>query len=204
MTRKNKNLEQEVTDLGTDEAQVDAPKLTKLTKRDIIKNAIEAGGATIKSLREVADCKVASVMSVMSTLRLMGFFPVKDVPVEIEGAEAVEGVTPTELTYRLISKEENDVLVAERAAKAKKPATAKTPEQRAAASQKRVIVCTKASIAAKERLEKDAESVILGLRNDKASVELRIAEYEMAELLVSFPDAFTVAEPTAEIAETVE
>lgn len=150
------------------------------SKRDIIAEAIEAGGATMESLMEAANCKYASVMSNFSMLRLMGKCPVKDVEVV---AEDEDGNEVTEMTYRLVSTEEWEAIKVEKAENAKtKKAPTRTPEEMLEILTKRVEKAYKADASAQTRLDANADSQILQLRAQKASIELQIANLELEEL----------------------
>lgn len=174
-------VEQEDTNTATDTR----------SKRDIIAEAIEAGGATMESLMEAADCKYASVMSNFSMLRLMGKCAVKDVETEFpvldaEGNEQIddagEVIMETILTYRLVDAAEWEEIKAAKAANAKtKKAPARTPEETLEVLQKRVAKATKTVEGVVERANKDEESQILQLRAEKANIELQIAELELAD-----------------------
>lgn len=148
------------------------------SKRQIIIDAINAGGATIESLAAEANCKYASVMSNFSMLRLMGMHPVKDVPSE-EDAET--------LTYRFVDSEEAaQIKEAQKAKSTTSKAPAKTPAERLDAAEKRFERCEKAEKAAGERADK-GNSELLNLRADKAVIELKIAQIELAEAQAACP-----------------
>ena len=149
------------------------------SKREIVLEALQAGGATMESLMAAADCKYASIMSIFSTLRLMGHYPVKD----------VENPETKELTYRLVDAEEWEAIKAERAEKAKaKREPALTPEQQIERAKKTVARTEKAMKAAIERANKNEDSELLQLRAEKAQLEFRIAEIVLAELQDKFAE----------------
>lgn len=142
------------------------------SKRDIIAEAIEAGGATMESLIAAADCKYESIMSNFSMLRLMGKCPVKDV--EVDGV----------LTYRFVSTEEWEQMKAEKAtsatsASSRTRTSSKSPAQRLVAAEVRVARCEKAAENAQARANANEEDTLLGLRSDKAEIEMQIAQYEL-------------------------
>jgi len=134
-----------------------------MTKREIVLQEIKKGGATMESLQEAADCKYESVMSIFSTLRLMGQCPFKN----------------EDGTYSIISSEEWEEYKASRASSAKKKA--KTPEEELEAAQKALDRAQKSCDLAKARTEKDPEDNVLDLRFQKAQLELRLAEIRLEE-----------------------
>lgn len=142
------------------------------SKREIIAECIEAGGATMDSLIAAADCKYESVMSNFSMLRLMGKCPVKDV--EVDGV----------MTYRFVTSAEWEAMKAEKSANAgtKKAVAAKSPAERLIAAEKRVDKCDKAAVGAVERAEAAPDDELLGLRAQKAEIELKIAKFELDTL----------------------
>ena len=145
--------------------------MAEKSKRDIVKETIENGDATMDTLIEAADCKYESVMSIFSMLRLMGHCPVKDVP-HSEDAET--------MTYRLVDHETWERLKEERAANSKSTARKVTPEERLDKAEKRLERTEKAMNSAKERAEK-YEDEVYQLRAQKAEIEFKLAEYELAE-----------------------
>jgi len=147
----------------------EAPK----TKRDIVIDTIKKGGATMDSLMKEADCKYPSVMSIFSTLRLMGMHPVKDVPVKDKDGNEV-------LTYRLVDQAEADKIKAEKASKAKaNQGPAKSPAERLALAEKRVERCTNLLKTAAARAKKEPDNVEFDLRGQKADIELKLAQLEL-------------------------
>jgi len=145
--------------------------MAEKSKRDIVKETIENGDATMDTLIEAADCKYESVMSIFSMLRLMGHCPVKDVP-HSEDAET--------MTYRLVDHETWERLKEERAANSKSTARKVTPEERLDKAEKRLERTEKAMNSAKERAEK-YEDEVYQLRAQKAEIEFKLAGYELAE-----------------------
>jgi hypothetical protein len=116
-------------------------------------------------------------MSNFSMLRLMGKFPVKDVPVQTKNDE---GEDVEVMTFRFVDAEEKEKLDAERAANSTaKTRAAKSPAERYEAAEKRVARCTKAAEAARARADKAEDNEELQLRADKADIELKLAEIEM-------------------------
>jgi FtsZ-interacting cell division protein ZipA len=150
-------------------------------KRIIIKDAIEAGGATKESLMEVAECSAASLATNFTYLRLMGFYPVKD----------------EDGTYSFVTEEEWEEIQTERKANAKtrKPAKAKTPEEALAAAQKRYARCEKAAANAAERKERSPNEELVILRHVIAQ-----AEFKLAYIALRSAEA-SVAEYEASVAE---
>jgi hypothetical protein len=183
--KKTENIEEENTmieDAMTEEenAMTEGASAPEKTKRDIIIETIQAGGATMETLTEAADCKYASVMSIFSMLRLMGYCPVKDVPVT-ETDE--EGNEVTVMTYRLVSPEEWEAIKAEKASKVKaKRAPKKSPEEQLEALKKRIEKLTTTNESAQGKALDYPSNEILQLRAQKASIELRITELERDNL----------------------
>ena len=131
-------------------------------KRLIIKDAIEAGGATKESLMELAEVSSASLATNFTYLRLMGFYPVK-------GEDG---------TYHFVSEEEWDTIQETRAAAAstrKAPGKAKTHEEILNAAQARFTKCEKALATATEK-HAQFDSEVTRLRLQIADAELRLAE----------------------------
>ena len=131
-------------------------------KRLIIKDAIEAGGATKESLMELAEVSSVSLATNFTYLRLMGFYPVK-------GEDG---------TYHFVDEDAWETLQAQRAetaSKRKAPGKAKTPEEVLATAEKRVEKCQKAFDVANEKHEQ-FDNEITELRLTIAGAELRLAE----------------------------
>ena len=141
------------------------------SKRDIVKETIEEGNATMESLTKAADCKYESVMSIFSMLRLMGHCPVKDVP---------HFEDPETMTYRFVDADEWERMKAERSANSQSSGRKLTPEERLEKAQTRVEKSEKAYKKAKERAE-NGNSEILDLRAEKAKIEHKIAQHELSE-----------------------
>ena len=165
------------TDVSNEPEKV-APVTSGKSKREIILETIEAGGATMETLVAAAQCKYESVMSCFSMLRLMGKCPIKDVPVTKIDPETNE--EKQVLTYRIISADEWAAMKADQASNAKKRSTpARTPEERLAIAQKRVEKLTAVLTKANERANADQENSLLQLRAQVANLELQIAQIEL-------------------------
>jgi len=134
-------------------------------KRLIIKEAIEAGGATKESLMETAECTAASLATNFTYLRLMGFYPVK----------------ADDDTFSFVTEEEWDEIQAERKEKAgtRKTTTPKTPEEVHAAAVKRLARCGKAKETAAAKLEQFPDEEVVVLRATIATAEHRLAEINL-------------------------
>lgn len=158
-------------------------------KRELILEAIKKGGQNVESLMAVADCSYASVMSNLSTLRLMGHYPVCDV--ETEGEEG--------LTYRIVDKEEWEEILEARAANAGSKTPAKTPAERKEALEKRLERLEKAAQKALERANKDEDNELLQLRAEKVTIELRIASLELENLCADNPELLEEENEPAEV-----
>lgn len=166
---------------------------TELSKRDIVVQEIEKGGATMDSLCKAADCKYASIMSIFSTLRLMGKCAVKDVPGKDKDGNAI-------MTYRFVDVNEWEKIKAKRSAEAStRTSSARTPEQVLAAAEKKLERCKKAAALAKERNEKAPKDEMLQLKKQKTDIELKLAQMELAEAKSNMPKD---AAPTAEKPKT--
>jgi len=162
----------------------------KKSKRELVLDALNEGGATMKSLMAAADCKYESIMSIFSTLRLMGHCPVKDVPSEDN---------PEEMTFRVVSAEEWAEIKAERAANAKSKSTAKprSPAEVLEAATKKVARCTKANDNAIKRANADESSQLLEWKAGITRLQLLVAEDEKAAAQIAF-DNSDEAEEAAE------
>ena len=199
MGRKKKDVVEEIVEEAVEAVEA-VEGATKKSKREIIADCIEAGGATMESLMAAAGCKYASVMSNFSMLRLMGKNPVKDVPVESTNED---GETVTELTYRLVSNEEWAAIKAEKAANTKtKKAPARTPEQMLEILTKRVNKATIAMATANDRATASPDSPILYLRFQKAEIELKIANLELVDFQEKNPGVeLSTVEASGEVVE---
>ena len=158
---------------------LDENKFSK-SKREIIAETIEAGGATMESLMKAAGCKYASVMSCFTMLRLTGRCPVKDV----ETIVIKDGKEVTETTYRLVDSKEWEEIKAARTARAAKTARSplKTPEQQLEIFKAQFERLVKTFRIAKIRAEAKKDSEILKLKVEKARIMLEIVKLEIAEL----------------------
>ena len=167
----------------TEEAEV------KIPKRLVIKEAIEAGGATKENLMEIANCSSASLATNFTYLRLMGHYPVK--------AE--------DNTFSFVTEEAWEALQAERKAKAvtRKTATPKTPEATLAAAEKRLDRCAKAHVSAATKLEQ-FDNEVTNLRFQIASAEHRLAELALEDAKANMPEVDESIETVESPDETVE
>ena len=126
-------------------------------KREIIAEAINAGGATIESLMEVAEVNKAGLSSQFTYLRLTGKYPVKD----------DNGV------FSFVDEEAWNEMKA--SASARKPAApAKSPEERMEALVKR-----QAKLQAAFSKKEDALLKLNRLRLQKAEAEVLICNIEV-------------------------
>lgn len=166
------------------------------SKRQIIIDTINEGGATMESLAAAANCKYASVMSNFSMLRLMGLFPVKDVEVEVDGK--------TVLTYRFVDAAEKAELDAAKAEKSKSTSKPKDPKKRYDAAVKRVTRTEKAKDKAIERAEKADDDEELNLRAEKAEIEFKLANIELDKAKAVYPDWDAEVEASDEADEAGE
>ncbi len=148
----------------------------QMSKRDIVAKEIEKGGATMESLCAAADCKYASIMSILSTLRLMGKCAVKDVPVKTKDGKE-------EMTYRFVTADEWDKMKAEQAANAKtRKTSAKTPEEQLAMAEKKVAQANTAAENAAARAEKNPKDPIVVLKAQITKLQKQLADLELKEV----------------------
>lgn len=151
----------------------------KLTKREIIKNTIEAGGATLETLLEAADTTAKAINSQFSILRLIGHFPVKD----------GDGV------YSLVDKDTWDSILAERKANAKTAKSEKTPEEIYEQALER-LRRAKRSLVYTSRVKGDGDIELFNLKHERTVLDEKIAIILLDNARAAFGDAdcFTMAE----------
>jgi len=137
--------------------------MAQQAKREIIAEAIEAGGATKESLMELVDVNSAGLSSQFTYLRLTGRYPVK-------GDDG---------TYTFVSEEEWEAMKMAALERRTTTAPKKTPEERMEALQKRLAKLQAANEKAQERFEKD-DSGLNDLKAQKASIEVAICNIEIA------------------------
>jgi len=151
------------------------------SKREIILEKLQEGGATVESLAVDADCKYESVMSIFSTLRLMGHFPVKDVPSDDD---------PEVMTFRLVGADEWANIKSKRAEAAKaNKRPARTPIQVLEAARKKVDRCNKVCETAVKRANENEESQLLEWKAEVASLNVKIAGHELASAQIAYDKA---------------
>lgn len=162
----------------------------KKPNRLIIKEMIEAGGATKESIATELEITKASLATNFTYLRLMGFYPIAD----------EDGVLS--FTDENGWKELQD----QKAAKAGSKSTSKkSPAEQYAAVNKKLERLQKAADSAIERHSKDEDSEVLTLKKQKAEIELRLAEIEKQDLEDQYDDdELTLPEPEVEENEEVE
>lgn len=134
----------------------------KAPKRDIIADAINAGGATKETLMETAEVNSAGLSSQFTYLRLTGKFPVKD----------DDGV------YSFVSEDEWETMKADAFARRGTVAAKRSPEERQAALEKRYAKLEEAVAKATERAE-SGDSEILALKATRAQLDLDICDLEL-------------------------
>lgn len=144
----------------------------KLTKREIIKQVIEAGGATAESIMAAADLSNKALSSQFSILRLTGVFPVKD----------EDGV------FSLVDKETWDQIQAEKKVNAKTTKSNKTPEEIYEQALER-LRRAKRSVDYTDKIAGDGEFVLFNLKHDRALLDEKIAAILLAEAKLAFGDA---------------
>ena len=132
-------------------------------KREIIAEAIEAGGQTKESLMELVDVNSAGLSSQFTYLRLTGRYPVK-------GDDGV---------YSFVSEEEWEAMKMAALERRTTAAPKKTPEERMEALQKRLAKLQAADEKAQERFAKD-DSELNSLKAQKAGIEVDICNLEIS------------------------
>jgi len=161
-------------------------------KRLIIKEMIEAGDCTKDKIKEKLEISAASLATNFTYLRLMGHYP-------ITGENDVLSFTD-EAGWAKIQEE--------RKANAtnRKSATAKTPQERYVALEKKCVRTKTAAKNAEERYTNDPDSELLELRSKRADLDAKIAQLEIEALIEQFGDDLTptVNEDGEEIEEVEE
>jgi hypothetical protein len=129
-----------------------------MNKREIVKQAIEAGGATKESLMEAAKVNDKGLASLLTYLRWSGTCPIK-------GEDGV---------YKLITAEEWEEIKSARGTAG--PQKFLTSEERLEKAIKRTARAASALDKTSARLKTDPEDKLLDLQNEKAMLELQISE----------------------------
>lgn len=130
--------------------------------RTRILEAIQAGGATKESLIEMAETTPKGLSSQFTYLRMMGFCP----------------MLQEDKTYKIVTAEEWETHRAEVAANSKTKTL--SPEKRAEKAQKRYDRGVTGLENATKRAEGNPDNVLYGLQKQKAEIELKIADLELA------------------------
>ena len=150
-----------------------------MAMRDVIKTAIEQGGATKESLLELTGTTDKGLASQMTYLRMMGNCPMK----QEDG------------TYKIVSAEEWD---AHRSAGGGTIGKILTPAERVEKAEKRSKRAATAYDNAKTRKEANEGDRLCELKFIKAEAEFEISEIELGKAEQAFADA-PPEEPTEEV-----
>jgi hypothetical protein len=139
-----------------------------MAMRDIIKKAIEEGGATKESLLELTGTTEKGLASQFTYLRMMGTCPMK----QEDG------------TWKIVTTEEWE---AHRSSGSGVAGKILTPAERVEKAEKRSKRATSAYDNAMARVEANPDDRLLALKFTKAEAELEIAEIELgkAEMLLA-------------------
>jgi len=132
-------------------------------KRLLIKELIEKGGATRKSICDELGISYASLATNFSYLRLMGCYPVKNT----DGTLSL-----TDENGWNDAKAKRDILNSK---------TAKPIPERHSALKRRVVKCTDTLEKAQTKLNSKPEDILTQLRLEKAKIELKIAITALAD-----------------------
>ena len=119
-----------------------------MNKRDIVRKAIEAGGATKDSLMEAAEVNAKGLASLLTYLRWGGICPVK-------GEDGV---------YKLVTADEWEEMKASRVGAG--AAASLTPEQRLEKAIKRTARAASVLDKAKTRFDANPDDKLIDLQNE--------------------------------------
>lgn len=158
-----------------------------MAMRDIIKEAIEKGGATKESLLELTGTTEKGLASQFTYLRMMGHCPMK----QEDG------------TWKIVSADEWEAHRSSGGGVSK----SLTPEERVEKARKRSTRAATAYDNAQKRFEANPEDRLCELKFTKAEAEFEIAEIELGKAeaaLAEAPDAPADAEEDAGEEEDVE
>lgn len=140
-------------------------------KRTIIKEAIESGEYTKEQLMEKADVNAAGFASQLSYLRMGGIFPV---------ADSETGI------FKIVTEAEWNELQANR--KSGKPKEELTPATMRAKLEGKAKRAASAQTNAAKKAENSPDDKVLGLKAQKAALELEICEIELGQHQSEYPD----------------
>lgn len=153
-------------------------------KRLVIKKMIEAGGCTKDSIKTDLGITAASLATNFTYLRLMGFYPVAD----------DDGV----LSFTNEAGWEEIQATKAAASKTRKSTSTKTPQERYEMLSKRVTKCKATYEKASDKAADNSSDTLLGLREEKADIELQIANYELKSLLEVHEDDINTEVPSSD------
>lgn len=152
-----------------------------MAKRDIIKMAIEEGGATKESLMAVAEVNDKGLASQLTYLRMGRVFPFRD---------------PDTGVYRLLSEEEHETMAANRPSKA--ASVKRTPLQLVTTAQRKVDRACSAVDRFTKMANANPEDTLLAKKKAHADLTLEIAEIEQGAVDAEHGEAAKLeAEKTA-------
>jgi len=172
MAKKQKiETTENVTEETVATATATATDEKALPKRLQIKQLIEAGGATKDTLKAACALSPASLATNFTYLRLMGFYPVT-------GENGVLSLT-TEAGW-------NEIQAAKTPASAKSRTPAKSALERFLAAKLRVVRTTYLATNAEKRAAEDT-SEIQALRTQRAQIDAKIAELDLADITAANP-----------------
>jgi len=158
-----------------------------MAMRDLMKKAIEEGGATRESLLKLTGTTEKGLASQFTYMRMMGNCPMK----QEDG------------TYKIVSSEEWE---AQKGSKG--PSTYLTPAERVEKAEKRSSRAATAYDGAKTRYESDKDNKLKELKFIKADAELQIAELELGAAEEIFanapPEADSIEEDNIEEDDSFE
>jgi len=160
-----------------------------MSKETIVVEMVKAGQSTREEIKDAADCTSGSLASYLSAMRNAAKFTGAVIcPIEVAAGTEEDA---DRKVFQVMTFDEVEEIKAERTANRPSAASKKTPAERLEAAKKRLIRCENAAEKAVERAENDDSNEELELRADKAQIEVKLAEFELAraEALVTEDDS---------------
>ncbi len=146
-----------------------------MSKQDTVVRMVKEGVYTRQEILEEANCTPGALASYLSAMRNAAKYTGQPIcPIEITEDDGNK-------VFSTASFEEVEEAKAERAANRPAAGPPKTPEERLAAAEKKVARCDKANSSVLLKLDKDQDNEILNLKSQVCSLQLRIADIELAE-----------------------
>lgn len=173
-TKENENPANETPDVADVEVTTVPSDATKLPKRLVIKQMIEDGGCTKKSILEATGISSASLATNFTYLRLMGHYPLTD-------KDGVLSFTDADGWAEIQSEK------ALNAKSSKVSKSTKTPQTQYEQLVARVAKLETAADKAK-KLASESDDQMVQLRNIKADADLGMARITLQDLLNKFSD----------------